>query len=1055
MTATGDDADDAADDGPPRDSGPRIARGPGSVVIGGANEAPITTNVTQHVRQFQLFGHRPRATVTEVADQLAADVQHQWSDEAARLKVGGEHRLLVRWSATPARVCATVAEARAWMIAHDPAALTGRGRRWATADSDLAGADLDLVDTWMIRSPTRRVVLLGEAGSGKSELMIRTLIALMARRAEFDGLVPVLIPAASWDSGDVATWLENWLIRNHRYLGEPAPGKAAGSYARVLLRAGRIALILDGFDELPPSRRAAFAARLGLELEVRPRQAVLLTSRPTEFSQVAYAGDAPGLGAAVGARLLPQRADEVIAYLRRGSLPESRWDGVAAAMAAGGHLAEVLETPLMVMLADTVYNTGLPQAREPRELLSFAGPKEIEQHLLDSYVTVRFSGERRWHLADVNRWLGRLASTLNSRTNSTDLTWWDLRAARTRAEGGLRRPHLFVLVATAGWSALSATTFNGWFYQDLRLGLVAGARVAAAAAICYLAVLLLTRNDRASLLAAAGAYIAGTVTAGYDLAVCAAVAGGFAWRPLVVRNARWWYSLAFGAAVATTGAVLQAESPKPSWTQGFGAGFVDGWSSRGDEVVNGWLLSCLTATMLLWAAIASAPRADGRGGPGSTVAGRLGPAGCGAVAALVVGLVNSWSDGTRPDVTHGWMIGPADGFAAGLAVWCLMSWFSARPDPPADTGVARPLERPPRRRLLRRARFAALGLGGLALVLNGAGYSARTDIGLPWCRAAAEALGVAVVAWYVLHPDRPAPGGRATGGAFGIAVAAAGTAVVAGCLDAMSAGWTRGVITGLSVGLVLLYTRLRLAFPRAAGTPVDAGMFAVVVVGLAAGFAYGLVLGVTFGLAFQVSRDVARRRFPSLGPRLSWPGVAGGAIMGAVVATAAGFNGIGSGWLVPIGLTSGAAAALGFGAQGRPVPDDVVMSPRRLLHLDRRTFVATLGIVAFSVALATGIRTMAQGGSTAAGVVAVLTTVITYGLTAGLLSAVAQSRYGAYLLWRLIHATRGQLPWRLMTFLASAHHRGVLRQNGANYQFRHQYLQDRLAQTARARSVSG
>jgi hypothetical protein len=45
-------------------------------------------------------------------------------------------------------------------------------------------------------------------------------------------------------------------------------------------------------------------------------------------------------------------------------------------------------------------------------------------------------------------------------------------------------------------------------------------------------------------------------------------------------------------------------------------------------------------------------------------------------------------------------------------------------------------------------------------------------------------------------------------------------------------------------------------------------------------------------------------------------------------------------------------------------------------------------------------------------------------------------------------ALRGRLPWRPMRFLADAHRRGVLRQAGAVYQFRHSRLQDRLAAVA-------
>jgi hypothetical protein len=46
---------------------------------------------------------------------------------------------------------------------------------------------------------------------------------------------------------------------------------------------------------------------------------------------------------------------------------------------------------------------------------------------------------------------------------------------------------------------------------------------------------------------------------------------------------------------------------------------------------------------------------------------------------------------------------------------------------------------------------------------------------------------------------------------------------------------------------------------------------------------------------------------------------------------------------------------------------------------------------------------------------------------------------------RLWLAGRGHLPLHLMTFLADAHARGVLRQAGAVWEFRHANLQRRLA----------
>jgi hypothetical protein len=53
--------------------------------------------------------------------------------------------------------------------------------------------------------------------------------------------------------------------------------------------------------------------------------------------------------------------------------------------------------------------------------------------------------------------------------------------------------------------------------------------------------------------------------------------------------------------------------------------------------------------------------------------------------------------------------------------------------------------------------------------------------------------------------------------------------------------------------------------------------------------------------------------------------------------------------------------------------------------------------------------------------------------------------WSAYQMARIWLAFRRRLPWSLMSFLVDAHRRGVLRQVGAVYQFRHIELQRRLA----------
>jgi len=91
--------------------------------------------------------------------------------------------------------------------------------------------------------------------------------------------------------------------------------------------------------------------------------------------------------------------------------------------------------------------------------------------------------------------------------------------------------------------------------------------------------------------------------------------------------------------------------------------------------------------------------------------------------------------------------------------------------------------------------------------------------------------------------------------------------------------------------------------------------------------------------------------------------------------------------------------------------------------------------------LATAVAWLWAGPEIAAayGLLAVIATLVRVVL--GQPSWAAQG-YGEARIWLF---ARGQMPWRTLGFLADAHRRGVLRQMGAVYQFRHIRLQERLA----------
>jgi hypothetical protein len=131
-----------------------------------------------------------------------------------------------------------------------------------------------------------------------------------------------------------------------------------------------------------------------------------------------------------------------------------------------------------------------------------------------------------------------------------------------------------------------------------------------------------------------------------------------------------------------------------------------------------------------------------------------------------------------------------------------------------------------------------------------------------------------------------------------------------------------------------------------------------------------------------------------------------------------------------------------------PVDSDAAVSPGAVLSRDRRaTFVITAvfglgaGLVFWitfntipSPFFPVAIRAWVEPGLA-----------LGLGLLCGLLFSMLKTPWPSYALARAWMCLHHRLPWPLMRFLADAHQRGVLRQEGAVYQFRHIELQRRLA----------
>ena len=133
------------------------------------------------------------------------------------------------------------------------------------------------------------------------------------------------------------------------------------------------------------------------------------------------------------------------------------------------------------------------------------------------------------------------------------------------------------------------------------------------------------------------------------------------------------------------------------------------------------------------------------------------------------------------------------------------------------------------------------------------------------------------------------------------------------------------------------------------------------------------------------------------------------------------------------------------GLEGVPGDPAKSTSPKAVLARDRRTallYMLASGVVA---GVAFGV-----GAAIVAGAAFGVVTGLVAGVVFGFLFSFSEAAWPSYLLTMGWLAFRHRLPWSLMGFLEDAHKRGVLRQAGAVYQFRHIELQRRLANTSGA-----
>ncbi|MFH8467326.1 NACHT domain-containing protein [Streptomyces sp. NPDC017991] len=428
------------------------------------------------------------------AGELADAVRLQWEAEARLRRLQDPEPLNVRWY----RVGPPLAD-RPHRVRHHGVRRHGgpgeSGPEVALPEPRDGDQRLDRIVETFMALPSRRLVVLGDPGAGKTVLAVRFVLGALAARQP-DDPVPVLFPLAGWDPRAMALrdWLAERLAAEYRPLAAVTHER---TMARELLDAGLLLPVLDGFDELPAPVRGTALRRLNAELD--ERLPVLLTCRTEVWARAVRTGDV--LTAAEVVRMRPLDLSTARRYLEDTARPAPHgatlWTTVLADPPPP--LAEVMTSPLMVALARTVYGDT---SRDPAELADtarFPTAGHVEEHLLDAFVPAAFgaagpggtwgpdaalNSEMRWSPDAAHRWLRRLARDFGHR-GTWRLAWWEFPAAMPRALRVIG-PAVLALLASAAllvplakygrgvvanWDSVPSAVLN---YAGILLGLCFG-----------------------------------------------------------------------------------------------------------------------------------------------------------------------------------------------------------------------------------------------------------------------------------------------------------------------------------------------------------------------------------------------------------------------------------------------------------------------------------------------------------------------------------------------------------------------------------------------------
>jgi hypothetical protein len=364
--------------------------------------------------------------IDQIADLLSGAVGKQWEQAASERGLLWPEPIPVRWRApSEAMAGPVVAAIRSTRFEPLP------GLRAVKVQNAQKGNVCDLHAIYGGLG-SGRLVIAGPPGSGKSGAAVLLVLAALRHRNQVPDTerrhipVPVLFTAHGWDPVNqrVQDWLSLQLQRTYPFFSN----KVGARNAAALIATGKIAVILDGLDEIPEETRPVALQALSQQAMFR---IVVLTRSAEMVTAVSQQSLLEGAVAVELQDIDPTTAADYLTYTQPDPPPEG-WRELINRLRQEpmSPLARALISPLMLTLVCNTYRAG----DNAGELLGLrdadghpASSGDIVDHLLDRVLPAAYAQRPgnpppRYYVQTAQNAFQKIAERMNE-DGTRDLLW--------------------------------------------------------------------------------------------------------------------------------------------------------------------------------------------------------------------------------------------------------------------------------------------------------------------------------------------------------------------------------------------------------------------------------------------------------------------------------------------------------------------------------------------------------------------------------------------------------------------------------------------------------